>query len=185
TLAVSADRAAAFRLARHHLTDQARRSAGGAEAGLAEARVRTMRAEADDLQAVCSDVCGIQAQIMSAAELALWTRWRGATRSGIKTALWDDRTLVKTSLMRMTLHLVAAAEYTLYIAALKENRMAFVRHLLARLRIAPDEMNAINTIVVDALEAGPLTQQALVTQARPHASRRMRRWFDRVWIPFR
>ena len=66
---------AAFRLRRHHL-------AGKNQAGLAE---------------VTRDVCGVQAQVMSAAEIALWTRNHDLAAAAIQSALWKDRTLVKTS----------------------------------------------------------------------------------------
>ena len=77
----SADRVAAFRLARHHLTR-------GSKASLVE---------------VCRDVGGIQAQVMSAAELSLWTRRRQTTRADVRDALWKTRDLVKTTSMRRTL----------------------------------------------------------------------------------
>ena len=60
---------------------------------------------------------GIQAQVMSAAELALWARVDGLTREDIQTALWQDRTLIKTWAMRGTLHLISASELPLHVAA--------------------------------------------------------------------
>src|SRR5258706_10640507 len=43
---------------------------------------------------------GIQAQVMSAAELALWARVDGLTPEAVQAALWQKRTLVKTWAMR-------------------------------------------------------------------------------------
>src|SRR6476620_9471601 len=60
---------------------------------------------------------GIQAQVMSAAELALWARVDGLIREDVQSARWEDRTLVKTWAMRGTLHLLAASELPLYVAA--------------------------------------------------------------------
>src|ERR671932_2408365 len=60
---------------------------------------------------------GIQAQVMSAAELALWARVDGLTPQNVRSALWQDRTLVKTWAMRGTLHLIAAGDFPLYVAA--------------------------------------------------------------------
>ncbi len=67
---------------------------------------------------------GIQAQVMSAAELALWARADGLTPRDVQSALWQDRTLVKTWAMRGALHLIAASDFPLYIAArsLQETR---------------------------------------------------------------
>src|SRR5438045_1418827 len=60
---------------------------------------------------------GIQAQVLSAAELALWARVHNLSRADIQTALWQERSLVKTWAMRGTLHLLAARELPLYVAA--------------------------------------------------------------------
>jgi hypothetical protein len=49
---------------------------------------------------------GIQAQVMSAAELALLARTDGLLVHNVKSALWQDHTLVKTWAMRCTLHLL-------------------------------------------------------------------------------
>jgi DNA glycosylase AlkZ-like len=60
---------------------------------------------------------GIQAQVLSAAELALWARVEGLARDEVQSALWRERTLLKTWAMRGTLHLLAADELPLYVAA--------------------------------------------------------------------
>jgi hypothetical protein len=73
-------------------------------------------ARADFVDAVMA-TGGIQAQLMSVAELALWARVDGLSPNDVQTALWQDRTLVKTWAMRGTLHLLAADELPLYAAA--------------------------------------------------------------------
>ena len=60
---------------------------------------------------------GIQAQVMSAAEMALGTRVDGLTPGHVQAALWRERTLVKTWAMRATLHLLSAHDLPLYVAA--------------------------------------------------------------------
>ena len=60
---------------------------------------------------------GIQAQVMSAAELALGARVDGLSPEDVQSALWQDRTLVKTWAMRGALHLIAASDLPLYVAA--------------------------------------------------------------------
>src|ERR671937_1890458 len=60
---------------------------------------------------------GIQAQVMSAAELALGARVDGLTPQDVQSALWQERTLVKTWAMRGTLHLISASDLPLYVAA--------------------------------------------------------------------
>src|ERR1700691_1238755 len=94
---VSDEAISRFRLRRHHLLNEA--PAGAVT--------------------ICRDVCGVQAQVMSSAFLQLWARNHALTRAEIEAALWQDRTLIKTSLMRQTLHLIPSDEFPLYIAAVK------------------------------------------------------------------
>src|SRR5260370_33151864 len=91
----------AFRLARHYLDDKSKA----------------------DITAVCRDVCGVQAEVMSAAHMQLWARMHNLTRADIDSALYKNQTLVKTNCMRATLHILEATDYPIYIAALKRSRV--------------------------------------------------------------
>ena len=62
-------------------------------------------------------VLGVQAQVMSAAELSIGARVDGLKRADVQRALWQDRTLVKTWAMRGTIHLFAAEDLPLIVAA--------------------------------------------------------------------
>jgi Winged helix DNA-binding domain len=163
-LNVTGDQVAAFRLERHHLTDP------GDGAGIV---------------GIAGDVCGIQAQVMSSAELALFARCRTTTRAEIRDALWQKRSLVKTALMRITLHLVPAAEYTTYITALREAGVALVQRISARMKVDVAEMYAMSDFVTEALSDAPLTQQELAKRAWARASPRMRKWLKYGWSVFR
>jgi hypothetical protein len=55
---------------------------------------------------------------MSSAELSLWARLDGLDRAALQEALWQRRTLVKLWAMRGTLHLLPAAELSVWLAAL-------------------------------------------------------------------
>jgi hypothetical protein len=164
TLEATAEQVAAFRLERHHLTPGADRPG---------------------IVAVAGDVCGIQAQVMSSAELALFARCRSTTRAEIREALWQKRSLVKTSLMRITLHLVPAPDYTTYIVALKEGGVSLVHRIAERMKVKVSEVYAMNDFVLEALSDGPLTQQDLVRRVRTRASRQMRKWLKFGWSVFR
>src|SRR5947207_541328 len=156
-LCFSAEQVAAFRLERHHLLQRKQAS----------------------LASICSNVCGIQAQVMSAAEVALGIRSMGHTREDVHRALWQTRTLVKTSCMRMTLHLIPASEFSLYIAALKQSRTAAILGLLnRRLRVTPAEVAKMNQVAVEALSEGPLTQRELVEKAKKKAGKRLKIWLE-------
>ena len=155
---------------------------------LSLAQIRNFRLErhyllacsAATLTGICGSVCGVQAQVMACAEMALWTRLRCLTRAQIHAALFQDRTLVKTSLMRQTLHLIPSADFHVYIAALKRSRLEAVLRVMSRFRITREEAAGINEIVVRTLRDGPLTQGELRKAIRPRVSRRVRTWMDRV-----
>lgn len=87
----------AWRVGRHHLYPRAPREA---------------------MLAVVSRICGLHAQLLPSAELALWARVEGIEADAVERALWEERTLVKTWAMRGTLHLSPAAEFPLWQAAL-------------------------------------------------------------------
>ena len=149
-----------YRLRRHHLLD-------------------------DDAPAapvtICGDVGGVQAQVMSSAFLQLWARNHAITRGEIDETLWRSRTLVKTSLMRQTLHLIPAVEFPLYIAALKPTLMAGALRIMAKFGIDRDEAEALTTLIMDALSSGPLGRPAINAAVRPKVSKRVRSWMENVW----
>jgi hypothetical protein len=158
-LPFSSEQIHAFRLRRHHLLDQS----------------------AKDLVTVCRDVCGVQAQIMSAAQLQLWARNHAITPDAVNDALWKTRSLVKTSLMRQTLHLVPADEFPLYIAAHKSARAKAVLSIMARCKITRDEADALSALILEELKAGPAPRAAITAAVRPKVSKRLRLWMDKVW----
>lgn len=161
---ISAAQAAAFRLARQHLSDP-----------------RRSQPPVADIVDVVRDTGGIQAQVMSAAEIALWTRRRTTTRDQIRAALFERRDIVKTSAMRTTLHLLAADEFAVVIAALRPMSMAMLGRWQQRAGAKPADVRALIHTVLDGLRDGPRTQQELIELARKHAGRGMRIWLDNAW----
>ncbi len=93
---------------------------------------------------------------MSAASLQLWARNHALTREEIESALWKTRTLVKTSLVGQTLHLIPADQLTLYITALKRSRVTSALRVMAKFGITHEEADAVTALIVDALATGPL-----------------------------
>lgn len=150
---------ARFRLRRHHLLSEA----------------------PADAVTICRDMCGVQAQVMSAAYLQLWTRNHSITRSQIEDALWKTRTLAKTSLMRQTLHLIPTDEFPVYIAAMKSSRLAGALRIMAKFGITRQEADALTVLIMEALSAGPLGRAAIQAAVRPKVSKRVRAWMERVW----
>jgi hypothetical protein len=155
----SSEQVHAFRLRRHHLLDQS----------------------AKDLVTICRDVCGVQAQIMSAAQLQLWARNHAITPAAVDDALLNSRSLVKTSLMRQTLHLVPADEFTLYISAQRKTRVGTVLTRMAKFKITREEAEGLTALILDFLNAGPAPRIAIAAAVRSKVSKRIHRWMEESW----
>src|SRR2546427_2793408 len=69
----SPDQVSAFRLSRHHLVK---------------------RAPASALAQVAGDMAGVQAQLLSAAQISLWARTRGLSVDDVENALWRGPSLL-------------------------------------------------------------------------------------------
>ena len=119
------------------------------------------RAEAGELLAVASRLCGVHAQLMGSAELTLWARLDGLEREAVATALWEDRTLVKTWAMRGTLHLLPAAELGLWLAGLSTYDHYLKPVWFRAFEITEDELLALIDAVAEALDGEPLTRAEL------------------------
>ncbi|HEY3259897.1 MAG TPA: winged helix DNA-binding domain-containing protein [Pseudonocardiaceae bacterium] len=63
-------------------------------------------------------ICGVHAQVASAAELSIGIRVAGITRDDVRDALWQQRSLVRTYGPRGTVHLLPADELGMWLAAL-------------------------------------------------------------------
>ncbi len=108
---VTWDQVHAFRMTRHHLDRPVPKSR------LAQA---------------VADACGIQAQVMAAAQLALRVRVRGLTLEDVDRALWRDRTIARVWCMRGTVHLVPAREFAVFVRGSSTRQESRVEHWLAR-----------------------------------------------------
>jgi hypothetical protein len=137
-------RAAAQRLTRDGVTDQRRPPA-----------------------TILRQVVGLQAQVLSAAALGMRVRSTGLHASDVSKALNDDPSIVRTWLMRGTLHVVAADDIRWLVQLLGP---VFVRAFATRhAQLGLDEdlrtrgVAAIRRILT---ESGPLTRYELVDRLR-------------------
>ncbi len=80
----------------------------------------TTPAPTDGIVDVAGAICGVHAQVMSAAEVSLGIRVAGITRADVRRALWEERSLVKTIGPRGTVHLVAAKDLATWSATLDQ-----------------------------------------------------------------
>ena len=72
------------------------------------------RAPRGRLLDVVRATCGVHAQLMTGAELALSARVEGVTREDVRELLWEQRALVKGSTIRGTLHIHPADDFALW-----------------------------------------------------------------------
>src|ERR1051326_2691868 len=122
----------------------------------------------DVVQAV-RRTAGIQAQVMSAAELALCTRVEGLSPQDVQSALRQDHSLVRTWAMRGTLHLLSASELPLYVAARDWHLNASWSNYFAEFGITTSaQQEAFLSAIPHVLEQGPLTRQQLADAVVKH-----------------
>src|SRR5258706_5828542 len=91
--------------------------------------------------AAAAAMCGVHAQIMSAAELSVGSRLAGATRVDVHVALRNTRTLVKTYGPRGTVHLLPAADLPMWTGALAA--IPYASQFPEDVRLTPDQQEEV------------------------------------------
>ncbi len=127
------------------------------------------RLQRRDLVEAARSTGGLQAQVMSAAELALWARVDSLARADIQTALWRDRTLVKTWAMRGALHLIAADDLPLYAAARTVDGWRNWAGYFAYYGLSPAQQEAFLAAVPRVLSSKPMTREELAASVADYA----------------
>lgn len=119
-------------------------------------------ASGGDAVTIARRLCGVQAQVASSAALAVAVRRADPRRDEIEDALWRDRTLVKTWLMRGTLHLVPADELPVYLGTLASLRFWERPSWQRGHGVSAREIEAVVDAVPRALSGRVLTREELV-----------------------
>ena len=91
---VSWKQVAAFRLSRHHLSNQTSLSR---------------------LSSVPGDIAGAQAQVLLAGQMSIWPRVNGSRLRDVDSALWKDHSLVRAWGMRGTMFLLPSNELSVFV----------------------------------------------------------------------
>lgn len=127
-------------------------------------------------------MCGVHAQVMTAAELSLGIR-TGETATAVREALWTDRSLVKTFGLRGTIHLFPADELPFWGAALSS--LPYSRSLPPELTLSPAQVDDIVAAIGAALQDTFLTADELtgevVKRAGAWAGALVMPAFDGMW----
>ena len=111
-------------------------------------------APAEGIDEVVDTVCGIHAQVQSCAELSLGLRVAGLQQDDVRTALWQERTLVRTYGLRNTIHIFSARELPMWLAALRTRTMP-------RGRPPVNGLTDMVEAIADALDGECLTRAEL------------------------
>jgi hypothetical protein len=149
----------AFRLERHHLMS---------------------RAPKKDLSRVVGEIGGVQAQVMSAAELQVGVRV-DCRVDDVREALWKRKTLAKTWLMRGTLHLVPSKDLPLFTAAMSAYGMRNTNAWLSWMQITEPELMELIDAIGLALDGQALTREELIAKVGKGRSERIQLAMKSGW----
>lgn len=122
---------------------------------------------------------------MASAEIACGVRSTRFHVHDLHSALWERRTLVKTTAMRQTMHLLPAEDLGIYKTAIQRSRMAALMRVMARINVTRRQVDVMNQAVVDALSAGPLTKNELLERVQHTMTGGLKAWMQLSWSVFR
>jgi hypothetical protein len=132
------------------------------------------------MASVVGAIGGAQAQLMSAAELQIAARV-DCTVADVRQALWQEKTLVKTWLMRGTLHLTRADDLPLYTAAMGKRWIHVRPSWLKFMEVTEKELWSIVDEIGAAVNGTPMTREELTTVVGKGKSARVRELLKSGW----
>jgi hypothetical protein len=104
-------------------------------------------------------VAGLQTQYAPSAYVGLWSRLRDFRRDELTRAL-EERRAVQATLMRVTIHIVSAADYPPLTEAIRASRREWWARVTRR-QLEGVDMEAAATLVRERLAGGPARQAEL------------------------
>jgi Winged helix DNA-binding domain len=132
-------------------------------------------------------VGGLQTQYAPTGYMGLWSRLQGFRREALTGAL-EQRRVVQATLMRVTIHLVSAADYPLMAEGLRRGRRAWWTSV-QRHQVDGLDMEEVAAALREALKDGPRRQKELteVLKAKgfplPAAWSGAGLWLDLIRVP--
>jgi hypothetical protein len=112
------------------------------------------------LEAALEQVAGLQAQYAPSPYVGLWSRLRDFGRDHLTTAL-QERRAVQATLLRVTIHVVSAADYPPFTEAVRAARKEWWTRA-ARSQLGGVDPEAAAALVRERLAAGPARQAELI-----------------------
>jgi CRP-like cAMP-binding protein len=134
----------------------------------------------DSLPRALERIGGLQAQYAPSMYIGLWSRLAGFRRAQLTRAL-ERRSVVQATLMRVTIHLVSAADYWPFAVGVRAARRE--RWLRARPELSEDELRAAAARAERRLADGPLSRAELIEDMDARAFNGIGMWLDLVRVP--
>jgi len=124
------------------------------------------RAPPDHAIAVVDDIMGLNAQGALNFQLSLWNRVSELSRDFLPQALFEEHSLVRSWLMRDTVHIIPASRLELYRAALKRPLMTEWNRWTVKTgkKESPEEWEPLYPLVLERLEEHHLTMSELLEE---------------------
>jgi Winged helix DNA-binding domain len=123
------------------------------------ARQLLLERSALPLEAALEQVAGLQAQYAPSPYVGLWSRLRHFRRDQLTTAM-EERRAVQATLLRVTIHVVSAADYPPFTEAIRSARREWWSRAVRR-ELAGVDIEAAADLVRERLAAGPARQAEL------------------------
>jgi Winged helix DNA-binding domain len=136
---------------------------------------------------IAARMCGVHAQVIAAAQWSVGLRLAGSARADVHSALWADRSLVKTFGPRGTVHLLPAADLARWTGAL--STLARPQGGAASSYLAPEQAESVLHAMDSALASAELTAdelgEAVVSQCGSWAGDEVMPAFTGMWPRWR
>jgi hypothetical protein len=117
---------------------------------------------AKDPAEVARSIAGAQAQEYTGHQLSFRSRSRALTRADVDRARTEERSLLRTWLMRMTIHLIATEDAGWMLPLFEPRMERWSRRRLEQLGMTARSVEKALRVIAKALDDGPMTR----TEAR-------------------
>ena len=114
-----------------------------------------------DIPAVLQHVGGLQTQYAPSGYIGLWSRLRDFDRDALTRAL-EDRSVIQATLMRTTIHMVAAEDFWPICAAIRESRREWWIRIARSRKMNDIPHEELAAALRAALADGPRTSAELI-----------------------
>ncbi len=140
-----------------------------------------------DIPTALRHVGGLQTQYAPSGYVGLWSRLRDFERDGLTRAL-EDRSVVQATLMRCTIHMVAAEDFWPICAGIRQSRREWWIRIARSRKMHDIAHDALAGALRAALAGGPKTSAELVaTMERAGFAKPLWEgaglWVDMVRVP--